>query len=73
MHYDPGVDSASNRNEYRESSWGVKGSRLLKMITSPLSVSRLSRKYLNLDVLQRYGPPRPLAAMNAMKTYGGGE
>jgi hypothetical protein len=25
MHYDPGVDSASNRNEYQESSWGVKG------------------------------------------------
>jgi hypothetical protein len=21
-HYDPGVDSASNRNEYQESSWG---------------------------------------------------
>jgi hypothetical protein len=24
-HYGPGVDSASNRNEYQESSWGVKG------------------------------------------------
>jgi hypothetical protein len=23
--YDPGVDSASNRNEYQESSWGGKG------------------------------------------------
>jgi hypothetical protein len=22
LHYDPGVDSASNRNEYQESSWG---------------------------------------------------
>jgi hypothetical protein len=21
-HYDPGLDSASNRNEYQESSWG---------------------------------------------------
>jgi hypothetical protein len=22
LHYGPGVDSASNRNEYQESSWG---------------------------------------------------
>jgi hypothetical protein len=27
-HYGPGVDSASNRNEYQEDSWGVKESRL---------------------------------------------
>jgi hypothetical protein len=26
-HYGPEVDSASNRNEYQESSWGVKGGR----------------------------------------------
>jgi hypothetical protein len=26
-HYGPGVDSASNRNEYKESSWGVKDGR----------------------------------------------
>jgi hypothetical protein len=25
LHYGPGVDSASNRNEYQESSCGVKG------------------------------------------------
>jgi hypothetical protein len=24
-HYGPGVDWASNRNEYQESSWGSKG------------------------------------------------
>jgi hypothetical protein len=24
-HYGPGVDSASNKNEYQESSWGGKG------------------------------------------------
>jgi hypothetical protein len=24
-HYGPGVDSASNRNEYQESSWGKGG------------------------------------------------
>jgi hypothetical protein len=27
LHYGPGVDSDSNRNEYQESSWGVKGYR----------------------------------------------
>jgi hypothetical protein len=26
-HYGPGVDSASNRNEYQEPFWGVKGGR----------------------------------------------
>jgi hypothetical protein len=25
QHFVPGVNSASNRNEYQESSWGVKG------------------------------------------------
>jgi hypothetical protein len=39
-HYGPGVDSASNRNEYQESPWGVKGGRRV-MLTS---VSRLSRE-----------------------------
>jgi hypothetical protein len=24
-HYGPGVDSASNRNEYQEDSWGGRG------------------------------------------------
>jgi hypothetical protein len=27
QHYGPVVDSASNRNEYQESSWWVKGGR----------------------------------------------
>jgi hypothetical protein len=40
-HYGPGVDSASNRNEYQESSWGVKGGRHMKLTTSLPAVSQM--------------------------------
>jgi hypothetical protein len=36
----PGVDSASNRNEYQESSWGLKGGWRVRLTTSPPSMSR---------------------------------
>jgi len=36
-HYDPGVDSASNRNEYQEYSLGGKGGRCVRLTTLPLS------------------------------------
>ena len=52
-HYGPGVDSASNRNEYQEYFLGGKGGRCVRLTTyhHPVPLSR------NLGALNSWNPP----------------
>ena len=54
-HYDPVVDSASNRNEYQEYFLGGKGDRCVRLTTLPPSCA-VVMKSGNLNFLEPSGP-----------------
>ena len=54
-HYDPGVDSASNRNEYQENFLGGKCGRCIRLTTLPPPCA-VVMKSGNLNLLEPSGP-----------------
>ena len=54
-HYGPGVDSVSNRNEYREHFLGVKAVRTVRLTTLPPSCAVVTKSG-NLNFLEPSGP-----------------
>ena len=54
-HYGPGVDSASNRNEYQEHFLGGKGGRCVGLTTLPPSCAVVVKSG-NLNFLEPSGP-----------------
>jgi len=54
-HYGPGVESASNRNEYQEYFLGVKGGRCVRLTTLPPSCAFVTYSG-NFNFLEPSGP-----------------
>ena len=54
-HYGPGVDSASNRNEYQEYFLGDKDGRCVRLTTLPPSCAAVTKSG-NLNFLESSGP-----------------
>ena len=61
-HYGPGIDSASNKNEYQEHFLGGKGDRCLRLTTLP-PLCGIVMNSGNLNFLEASGPPRPVMGL----------
>jgi len=64
-HYGPGVDSASNRNEYQEYFLGVKAAGYVRLTTLPPSCAVVTKSG-KLKFLEHSGP---LQACNGTAFY----
>jgi hypothetical protein len=68
-HYGPGVDSASNRNEYQEYFLGGKGGRCVRLTTLPPSCAVVTKSG-NLNFLEPCsGLSRPVMGMLYLYLY----
>jgi hypothetical protein len=70
---EPGVYSASIRNDYKKqknSFWGIERGRCVELKTLPLSINRLSIQCAILNISQPYRPPRPVTGIALL--YGDG-
>ena len=61
-HYAPGVDSASNRNEYQEYFLGVKSGRCVRLTTLPPSWASVTQSG-NLNLLEPSGHLGPVMGL----------
>ena len=61
-HYGPGVDSASNRNEYQEYFLGVKSGRCVRLTTLPPSWATVTSSG-NLKFLEPSGHLGPVIGL----------
>ena len=65
LHYGPGIDTASNRNEYQEYFLGGKGSRCVGLTTLPPSC----RNVLKSGSLKLLEPSGPVHACNGIALH----
>ena len=63
--YGPGVDSASNRNEYQEYFLGSKGGQGVGLISLPPSCA----DWLEIGSLNLLKPSRPVQACNILRQW----
>jgi hypothetical protein len=47
--YDPGIDSAANRNKYQESSWRIEGGRSARNVTPHHNLSADCLEYVGVS------------------------
>ena len=68
-HYGPGVDSASNRNEYREYFLGVKSGRYVRLTTLPRPCAVVTKSERDVTSWNPLGLSRPVMGLLYLFLY----